>query len=537
MKRIWPYLRWLNARLRGLWARISERAGARPIPIRPYFAPLLGIILLLAAAAVEARVGGGHSFSGGRGGGFRGGGGGFGGGGGGGGGDLFYLLFYYPQIGIPILVLVIAIIIYAQYQKSQTPESYSSGDTDEIYPATPLAPYGPSRSGALSPQTCFDRLRQYDPNFSEISFTDFTYALYGRVHEARGRGDLNDFSSYLSEAALGSLSPRPPAIKDVEGVIVGGTGILSVSDPDAGAEVTIAVRYEANYTEVDASDRQESYYVVERWTFTRRREVLSPAPEQITAIHCPRCGGALDKKPDGSCAYCGVKITGGDFHWYVQTIVELEREARGPQLTQDVPEEGTDLPTVYQPDFHAARQQFMQANPDFNWPRTEERYHLIFAELQSAWSSLQWEKARPYETDNVFQMHRYWIEAYRRQNLRNALEDVNVEEIVPVKVRSDAFYDALTTRIFASMRDYTVDAADNVVCGARGRKRRFSEYWTFIRRRGAKENQRANDSCPNCGAPLKINMAGTCEYCGGKITSGDFDWVLSRIEQDEAYAG
>ncbi len=30
-------------------------------------------------------------------------------------------------------------------------------------------------------------------------------------------------------------------------------------------------------------------------------------------------------------------------------------------------------------------------------------------------------------------------------------------------------------------------------------------------------------------------MAGICDYCGAKITSGDFDWVLSRIEQDEAY--
>jgi hypothetical protein len=32
-------------------------------------------------------------------------------------------------------------------------------------------------------------------------------------------------------------------------------------------------------------------------------------------------------------------------------------------------------------------------------------------------------------------------------------------------------------------------------------------------------------------------MAGVCEYCQGKVTSGEFDWVLSRIEQDEAYRG
>ena len=43
--------------------------------------------------------------------------------------------------------------------------------------------------------------------------------------------------------------------------------------------------------------------------------------------------------------------------------------------------------------------------------------------------------------------------------------------------------------------------------------------------------------CPNCGAGLAINMAGSCSACNAKVTSGDFDWVLSRIEQDEAYTG
>ena len=59
-----------------------------------------------------------------------------------------------------------------------------------------------------------------------------------------------------------------------------------------------------------------------------------------------------------------------------------------------------------------------------------------------------------------------------------------------------------------------------------------------IRRRGVQENEKPAANCPNCGAPLdNVNMAGNCQYCGGKITRGDFDWVLSRIEQDESYAG
>ena len=43
--------------------------------------------------------------------------------------------------------------------------------------------------------------------------------------------------------------------------------------------------------------------------------------------------------------------------------------------------------------------------------------------------------------------------------------------------------------------------------------------------------------CPNCGAPLQIDQVGNCTYCRVKVTAGEFDWVLSRIEQDEAYSG
>jgi len=32
-------------------------------------------------------------------------------------------------------------------------------------------------------------------------------------------------------------------------------------------------------------------------------------------------------------------------------------------------------------------------------------------------------------------------------------------------------------------------------------------------------------------------MAGICGYCQAKVNSGAFDWVLSRIEQDDAYTG
>jgi hypothetical protein len=76
-----------------------------------------------------------------------------------------------------------------------------------------------------------------------------------------------------------------------------------------------------------------------------------------------------------------------------------------------------------------------------------------------------------------------------------------------------------------------------VVSGNPKVDRFYSEYWTLIRGAGVRGAPRTDKSCPNCGAPLDVNMAGECEHCGAKVTRGEFDWVLSKIEQDDSYTG
>ncbi len=513
---------------------------------RPNLLPLISalsagtLVVTLLPAEALARVGGGQSY-----------GGGGHGGGGGGAGAIIWLIFQlvrlllfltieYPIIGIPLDIIVIGGIVYYFFRRNRTTESemvsvVSSGASTGVAPAA---------SDTQAATRGFDQLRRFDPNFSDIIFTDFCYALYGKAHDARGHSAeaLDLFSPYLSEAARGSLMQRNPAgLQDVRGIIVGAMQVAEVSGLDTPL-VRISVMFETNYTEVFKQNtgavREMSYYVRERWDLERKRDVLSPPPAQATALHCPRCGAPLQKDSVGACAFCLTKIDSGEFQWYVRSIALLSREARGPLLTETVPEVGTDYPSVFQPGYENVRAEFERNNPAFSGEQFLARARLIFDELQAAWSTLNWERARPHETDNIFQMHQYWIDAYKRQHLRNALDQCRITAMQPVKIKDDAFYSAITLRIWAEGYDYTVDDSDKVVSGSKSSLRRWSEYWTFIRNRQAKPAPaRADLNCPNCGAPLKVTATGICEFCGGKITSGDFDWVLSKIEQDESYGG
>src|SRR5213079_2364094 len=98
----------------------------------------------------------------------------------------------------------------------------------------------------------FNQLRRFDPNFSEIIFTDFCYALYAKAHDARGHGKnaLDLYSPYLSEEARAQLLQRnPPGLQSVIGIIVGSMQVADVRGL-ATPLVEITVEFEANYTEV-----------------------------------------------------------------------------------------------------------------------------------------------------------------------------------------------------------------------------------------------------------------------------------------------
>ncbi len=475
---------------------------------------LLLILLLLAPS--WARVGGGESYSG---------------GGGSSGGDdaglvyfiiriLLELCIEYPVVGIPLTLAVIGGALYHFSRPSVKVQEWSSRVTPHRQGSTPVRD-----------------LQAVDPNFSRPLFLDFIGLLYTRAQSEKVQG-LGSLAAYLSPEVRDRLEKdaQSRALTAVDEVIVGSVRLVSVTGLHEDY-TTLAVALETNYTEHSPTGSQ-LYYSVETWFLRRRSGVLSKGPEEITRLACPSCGNPGEPTADGKCPFCDHLITDGSYAWQVSSIKVQQRNERPPMAVGGSGQEvGTDLPTAFQPDFPLRVKEFQTSHPDFSWPPFEARVEHVFRTLQQAWSAGAWEEVRPYETDSLFQTHRYFLTMLERQGLRNVLEDVAVEQVQGVRVEADAFFDSLTVRIYARMKDYTLDRQGQLVQGSRSTLRRFTEYWTFIRRTGYTKGRGTDPGrCPSCGAALdKVNMAGVCEYCGSKITSGDFDWVLSRIEQDEAY--
>lgn len=491
--------------------------------------------LLLTAVAL-ARPGGGHSYSGGSrssgshsySGGSR-----SSGGGGGDGGALLellvWLLIQNPSIGIPLIGAVISfLVLRAIWERGMKAWSTNRVAVAEV----PVA-----RTADTSPRRELEQLRGVDPDFSLVLFEDFAYLLYGAVQRARGVG-AGWLAPYLAPELAASLAD--PNLADVQGIVIGALRIDHVWDLSSPLQ-RVELEIEANFVEISRSGEQQRYYVTDQLVLARKNGAKSRPFARARKLDCPNCGAPLEAIRGTQCSYCRREVGHGTCDWMIVELNNHDKEPRGPLLTSDTPETGTDLPTLVDSDANNAFQALQQRDPSLYWQTFTSRIAHVYGELQVAWSGRDPLRIRPYVSDNLFQSLYYWIDLYLQERCRNVTEQARILRVDLARVVSDRHYDAITVRLFASSVDYTIGDDGRLLSGSRSKTRTYSEYWTWIRGTSRAPLSPAvaatNASCPNCGAPLRIGMTGTCEYCRVKVTGGEFDWVLSRIEQDDAYAG
>jgi len=481
---------------------------------------LLGTLLGLAGVAV-ARPGGGESYTGG---------GGYGGGDSGGAGAVFELIywtlrlgFYYPQVGLPLLGIIIGWVVYSAYKQHQN-KDWDSGPPVDLERAVDLS-----------------RVRRIDPDFSQIVFEDFAYRLFSTAQRARSSPEaLATVAPYVAAAARNALASREPAGVPVQQVIVGAIRVFRADIPDTKTDamerptrVRIGVEFEANVATARAT-----YYTVESWLFGRDATQTSKPPGASRGFPCPNCGAPWQATSTGTqqCANCGQIVDNGRFDWVVEQVSLSSLDERPPSLTTEVPERGTDLPTYSQPAVSRLFAAIQNDDAAVAQPALEARIKLIYDAITTAWTKNELSPIRGFVSDGLFDYLSYWVDAYKRQGLRNELVDMRITRAQLAKVTRDRWYDAVTFRLWATGKDFVV-RGDQVVRGSKRRDRPYSEYWTLMRSAGRKGETKTSATCGNCGAPLEVSMAGACKYCGAHVTSGEFDWVLSKIEQDDSYRG
>jgi predicted lipid-binding transport protein (Tim44 family) len=177
-------------------------------------------------------------------------------------------------------------------------------------------------------------------------------------------------------------------------------------------------------------------------------------------------------------------------------------------------------------------------DPGFSKETFLEQAQRTFFVVQQAWTERQPGMSRQVMADGLWQQHRTQIQGYVDAHKRNLLEDLAVADLTIIGAHHDQTYDTITVRVVAACADYDVDDQSGRVVRGNKQVHQWAEDWTFQRSASATTpvgGGTLTAKCPNCGAPLDLDLAGTCKYCKAPVSSGAYDWVLARIAQLPGY--
>jgi hypothetical protein len=467
------------------------------------------LVLALACSTAAARPGGGHTSSGhssshssSHSSGHSGGGGGFHGSGGSVDGSSTALIL--------VVVLFVIIMIIVRIARAYQAHPWTS---------QPIEPMPRARPANLAGLTATD------PDFSRPVFEDFAFALYGAAQRTRGDPKA-PLAPYLSPNAAAVLAARGPAPQQV---VIGALRIILAGNHNQRDRIVLRIES----TLLGASG---AVYAIEAWMFARQSGVTSKPPQRTRTFDCPNCGAPWTAGPQRVCAHCGQDVP-GRFDWIVDSISVESEEPALASLTGTVPEYGNELPTVVAPDASDQLAAIAADDPAVTWDTLQPRIQMIYRQLNTAWNASDLGPVRGFVTTALRGYLDYWLREYARQGLRNTIDGAIVMGIDLAKVTRDKYFDAFTVRVFASGCDATRDAGGRIVGGSLETERQYTEYWTFIRASTRRGPVHATPTCPNCGAAIAMSDLGDCTYCNAAVENGSFDWTLSKIEQDDWYAG
>jgi len=471
-------------------------------------APLLLTLLFLAPLA-WGRAGGGGSYHGGsssHGYGYS--------GGHGDSGDLFlllWLLFRYPQISIPLLLVV---VLFRVLNNRSSRGTFLAGDgrmTRTI--SRSLQTQETTRMSAAT-----GRIRERDAAFDETQFLARASAAFLKIQESWSKQDMNPARGFVSDGVMERFEiqigmQRADGIRnDLSGVRVLAASIVEAeSDPHFD---TLHVRLSAAAvdSEVSLADGRrvsgsgQSEPFTEIWSFLRKPGALTLQKPGPIEGFCPSCGAPLAINDAAQCGSCKSWVNSGEYDWVLSEITqESEWAVRGS---------GDAVPG-----FTGLTRQ----DPTLNTQFIEDRASVAFWRWQLALSQGNAKALLPVATEDFCKSWEADANA-RRYRFRHAA--VGAVEVRAFEAGEPLNHAHVTIKWSGDM--YQADAGL-----AQGLGLQLRQHVIILGRSATArtaENTGLNSCrCPNCGAPPSSREDARCSYCGTAFNDGSRQWVVTQI--------
>ncbi len=477
-------------------SRWLKHMSGHPLPLRLGVLAMASAVLGVGLDAL-ARAGGGQNYVGG--------GGGFGGGGGDGDGigALIYLAIAYPEVGVPLLIVVAVVYVVKRRMNPDNTTNRAVKRLEQV----------PMAMADLTP------LRGRDPGFDEARFLERAKTVELRVQAAWSDRDMGPVRPFLSDGLFRRFATQLKLLEQqkIRNVTAGhriiDIRIHGVETDEHFDTLHVLVQAAIRDVELDAAlpeekarakaEKAQEEIFSEVWSFLRKPGAKTLEGGGMLEGQCPNCGAEVPAGESNRCEHCEALVNSGEYDWVLAEITQIEEWRPGSTGTV------------------RGLAQMTERNPGFNRQAAEDRASYLF-----------WR----------------WIEAY-------AIGDPK-----PLaKVAAGGFKERVARMVQsgpANLYKVAVGAADLVACevDVNGRDRfHVRVLWSSARSQKDAPAHQSNilsmgrksgavlDSdegvsyarCPACHGPLGENDTPVCDYCGEALDAGEKDWVLEAVIQPE----
>ncbi|MBP3502336.1 MAG: TIM44-like domain-containing protein [Clostridia bacterium] len=157
----------------------------------------------------------------------------------------------------------------------------------------------------------------------------------------------------------------------------------------------------------------------------------------------------------------------------------------------------------------------------------------IYCDVQEAWMNFKLEDVKDILTDELYSMYESQLATLEVKGEQNIMKDITLRSSYLRGVVKQNDNITIEAGYVIEMYDYIADQqSGKLLRGESNRKMRVTYSMKF--RKTLDESAKV-EHCPNCGAKIKMNSSGTCEYCGSKIVADNTKWVLTEKKALDQY--
>jgi uncharacterized tellurite resistance protein B-like protein len=483
---------------------------------------LVFLLVILLPTLLFARAGGGQSYSGG---GHSAGGGGGGGGSGGSGigwliWELIQLCLYRPYIGLPILAIIVALLIYG---------GRSGADTYK----TSVIRRGSAFADQRQKSTVIESIRQNDPAFDPQGFFRRVRIAFDKIQRAWCAQNLTEVRPFISDGVFERFSLQfdeqralgvRNQLEDMDLATVDTAGgyadllfdVLSIRLAASAKDTMVSIK---DGTRVSGSPYAMPF--VEVWTFLRRRGAQTntdPNKNGLIEGNCPNCGGAIELNQNANCQYCGALLRSGQYDW---VLAEITQECEWQTGRQTSP---------------PGLQALLAQDSGFNVQALEDRASVIFWRLATAERLANTKPLAKAALPQFLNQYESELRSHRDPGgTRTWYGDRAVGSVDTLgflltqdsALRTQDSFDLALSEVRWSGTRFTIDRSGQI---HRHEQSAVSHLLLVLARKSGVKSDTdkaiASAHCPTCGAPESNSASGVCDFCGATLNDGSKTWAL-----------